>query len=127
MRNPLLGYLSVRDWKTRLVFWSGALAVGLLAALFAEASNRMIGWHAQLMRGSPYWAFLVSPLVLMAVVYLTRKLFPGSQGSGIPQAIAALRSDDDKLRKRLLSLRIAVGKVLMTLLGFLSGASIGRE
>ena len=127
MRNPLLGYLSVRDWKTRLIFWSGALAVGVLAALFAEASNRMIGWHARLMQGSPYWAFLVSPLVLMTVVFVTRHLFPGSQGSGIPQAIAALRTEDDKLRKRVLSLRIALGKVLMTLLGFLSGASIGRE
>jgi hypothetical protein len=37
MRNPLQGYLSVRDWKTRLVFWSGALAVGGVAAVLAEA------------------------------------------------------------------------------------------
>ena len=127
MSHPLLGYLSVRDWKTRLVFWSGALAVGALAAAFALASNWMIAFHARIITESRWWSLLISPLVLMAVVLLTRRVFPGSQGSGIPQAIAALRTGDDKLRKRVLSLRIAAGKILMTLLGFLGGASIGRE
>jgi H+/Cl- antiporter ClcA len=127
MAHPLLGYLSVRDWKTRLVFWSGALAVGLVAALFALGSNWMIGLHARILENSRWWTLPLSPLVLMTVVFVTRRVFPGSQSSGIPQAIAALRTEDDKLRKQVLSLRIALGKVLMTLLGFLSGASIGRE
>jgi H+/Cl- antiporter ClcA len=127
MHNPLQGYLSVRDWKTRLVFWSGAFAVGLVSALFAIGSNWMMAQHARLLSGSPWWSLLLAPLVLMAVVFLTRHVFPGSQGSGIPQAIAALRSEEDSVRRRVLSLRITVGKVLMTLLGFLSGASIGRE
>ena len=127
MHNPLQGYLSVRDWKTRLVFWSGALVVGGVAAVLAEASTWMMALHARLIGDSPWWTLLLAPLVLMMVVFLTRHVFPGSQGSGIPQAIAALRSEDDGLRRKVLSLRITVGKVLMTLLGFLSGASIGRE
>ena len=127
MANALLGYLSVRDWKTRLIFWSGALAVGALAAAFAISSNWMMDLHARIIAHSRWWSLLLSPLALMSVVFLTRRVFPGSQGSGIPQAIAALRTSDDKLRKRVLSLRIAGGKILMTLLGFLSGASIGRE
>ena len=127
MSKPLLGYLSVRDWKTRLVFWSGALAVGCLAALFTFASNWAMGLHDRILAHSRWWTFLLSPLVLVATVFLTRHVFPGTQGSGIPQAIAALRSSDDRERKRLLSLRIAGGKILMTLLGFLGGASIGRE
>ncbi|HEV2332752.1 MAG TPA: chloride channel protein [Gammaproteobacteria bacterium] len=127
MPNRLLGYLSVRDWKTRLVFWSGALAVGCLAALFTLASNWMMALHDRILAHSHWWTFLLSPLVLVATVFLTRRVFPGTQGSGIPQAIAALRTADDKQRKRLLSLRIAGGKILMTLLGFLGGASIGRE
>lgn len=127
MHNPLQGYLSVRDWKTRLVFWSGALAVGGVAAVLAEASTWMMTLHGRLIGDSPWWTLLLAPLVLMTVVFLTRHVFPGSQGSGIPQAIAALRSDDDGLRRNVLSLRIMVGKVLMTLLAFLSGASIGRE
>jgi len=127
MAKPLLGYLSVRDWKTRLVFWSGALAVGCLAALFTLGSNWMMGQHDRILAHSRWWTFLLSPLVMVATVFLTRRVFPGTQGSGIPQAIAALRSHDDKQRKQLLSLRIAGGKILMTLLGFLGGASIGRE
>ena len=127
MTHPLQGYLSVRDWKTRLVFWCGALAVGCLAALFALGSNWVMAWHQRIMQASPWWSLPLSPLVLIAVVLVTRLLFPGSEGSGIPQAIAALRTSEERLRKRLLSLRIALGKIILTLLGFLSGASIGRE
>ena len=127
MSKPLLGYLSVRDWKTRLIFWSGALAVGCMAALFTIGSNWMMGLHDRILANSRWWTLLLSPLVLVIVVFLTRYVFPGTQGSGIPQAIAALRTENDKQRKQLLSLRIAVGKILMTLLGFLGGASIGRE
>ncbi len=127
MSNRLLGYLSVRDWKTRLVFWSGAFAVGVLASLFNLGCTWMLRLHDRVMAESPWWTLLFAPLSLMAVTWLTRSVFPGSQGSGIPQAIAALRSSEDKLRKRLLSVRIAVGKILMTMLGLLGGASIGRE
>ena len=127
MSNRLLGYLSVRDWKTRLVFWSGALGVGCLAALFTLGSNWVMGLHDRILVYSRWWTFLLTPLVMVTVAFLTRYVFPGTQGSGIPQAIAALRTSDDKLRKRLLSLRSAAGKIFMTLLGLLGGASIGRE
>lgn len=127
MKHQLFGIFSIRDWKTRLIFWSGALAVGLIAALFAMASNHVMSLHARLIARSPWWSLLVSPAMIVAVVFCTRRLFPGTQGSGIPQAIAALRSQHDGTRRRLLSLRIAVGKLLLTLMGFLGGASIGRE
>ena len=127
MSPRILGYFSIRDWKSRLIFWSGALAVGLAAAAFAIASNKMMDLHAHIIGQSRWWSLVLSPLVIVLVVASTRWVFPGTQGSGIPQAIAALRSNDHRLRQRLLSLRSAVGKMLLTLLGFLSGASIGRE
>ncbi|MGO7324517.1 chloride channel protein, partial [Rhizobium ruizarguesonis] len=58
---------------------------------------------------------------------LAATLFPNSQGSGIPQAIAARHLRDDEDRTRLLSLKIAFGKIVLTVLGLFSGASIGRE
>jgi H+/Cl- antiporter ClcA len=58
------------------------------------------------------------------LAWATINLFPGSQGSGIPQAIASLVS---KRKGVVLSLRIAVGKILLTLSGLAVGASIGRE
>lgn len=127
MRHQLFGYLSVRDWKTRIVFWLGALAVGLAAAFFALASNQFMALHERIIEHSRWWSLLVSPLMLVIVVFCTRKLFPGTQGSGIPQAIAALRSHNDGARRKLLSFRIAIGKLVLTLMGFLGGASIGRE
>ena len=61
---------------------------------------------------------------MAGLAWATRNLFPGSQGSGIPQAIAALES---RRKSIVLSLRIAVGKILLTLAGLTIGASIGRE
>jgi len=63
----------------------------------------------------------------MLCVFLTNRFFPNSQGSGIPQAIAARQLSDQGSRGRLVSVRIAIGKILLTLLGLLCGASVGRE
>ena len=76
-------------------------------------------WH--------YGALVVTPLGFALSVYLTRRVFPNSQGSGIPQAIAARELTHQAERSALVSMKIAVGKILLTLLGLLCGASAGRE
>ena len=119
--------LSPDAWKTRLVFWSGAVTVGLVAVAFAYASEIANEWFHGLL---DYWVFaplVICPLGLAVVAYLTRNVFAGSQGSGIPQSIAALSMTEHSIRSRILSLRIVFGKILLTLIGILSGASIGRE
>lgn len=120
-------WLSVKPWKQRLLFWSGAIAVGATAACFAVGSERAINWFGRLIAPSPWLALLVTPAGLALTAYLTRRYFSGAQGSGIPQTVAALHTDDPELRHRLLSLRVAAGKVMLTLLALLSGASLGRE
>ncbi|HWU68888.1 MAG TPA: chloride channel protein [Stenotrophobium sp.] len=120
-----LAYLA--GWQTRLVFWGGALIVGLCAASFTNACNWALAWHAQLIAHWPILGLLVTPLGLTLIAFLTIRVFPGSQGSGIPQAIAALSVTEEKDRGKLLSIRIAVGKLCLTILGLLCGASIGRE
>ncbi|MBW9054954.1 chloride channel protein [Rhizobium mesosinicum] len=117
-------------WRPRLVFWCGALAIGLVSVGFARLADLAQKAFAGLTASSE-WSFLlpliVSPLGFMASAWLAATLFPNSQGSGIPQAIAArhLRHEED--RARLLSLRIAAGKIALTVLGLFCGASIGRE
>jgi H+/Cl- antiporter ClcA len=59
--------------------------------------------------------------------WLTRRVFPGAQGSGIPQVMAARQLASTAAREKLVSIRIAVGKVLLLLLGLACGASVGRE
>lgn len=109
------------------MFWCGAISVGLAAIAFAVGSDHTNSLFHRLIAYSPYLPLLVTPLGLASVVALTRRFFPGSQGSGIPQSIAALNMQDAEARNGVLSLRIAVGKILMTLMGLLSGASVGRE
>ncbi len=125
----LRSYFSLHRWKARLVFWGGAILVGLVSALFALGSEEASHLFRQIESESPYMPLLLTPTGLVLIAWLTRRYFPGSQGSGIPQAIAALEMSPKMyhLRQTVLSLRIAIGKVFLTLLGLLCGASIGRE
>jgi len=127
LRRSGKNLLSRDAWKIRILLWSGAILVGLVASGFAISSEHANDWFHLLVDVSPYAPFVVCPLGLVLVSWLTRKFFPGSQGSGIPQSIAALQIPEHTSRTVLLSFRIAFGKILLTLLGLLSGASIGRE
>ena len=103
------------------------MLLGLIAVAFAKLSD-LAQREFRLLISAFAWAPLVlMPVGFAALAWITRRFFPGSQGSGIPQAIAARQVNDPVLRQRLLSLRVAAGKVLLTLLGLLVGASVGRE
>ncbi|MBS0220951.1 MAG: chloride channel protein [Proteobacteria bacterium] len=114
-------------WQRRVVFLLGGVAVGASAVALALLADRAQAAFALLLGEWRYASLLVTPLGFMLAVYLTNRYFPNSQGSGIPQAIAARELDDQAARGRLVSIRIAVGKILLTLLGLLCGASAGRE
>jgi H+/Cl- antiporter ClcA len=125
--RPQRVWLSGEFWKRRLVFWSGGLAVGAAAVAFALAADRAQQGFRSLLALSPYLSLALTPAGLALSVALTRRYFPGSQGSGIPQAMAARQHLDPASRARLLSWRIALGKIALTLLGLATGASVGRE
>jgi H+/Cl- antiporter ClcA len=129
LRMTLRAYLSPYQWKARLVFWGGAILVGLFSAVFALGSEAASHLFGRIESQNPYLPLLITPAGLVLIAWLTRRYFPGAQGSGIPQAIAALEFSPGMhhLRSSLLSMRIAIGKVLLSLLGLLCGASIGRE
>ena len=118
---------SPRLWARRLAFWLGAIMVALVAIAFANLANWAqdgFSW----MTGHHHWfALFIAPAGFALSVLLTQRVFPGAQGSGIPQVIAAMQMKDPARIARVLSLRVGLGKVLLTLLGLLSGASIGRE
>ncbi|HFD79654.1 MAG TPA: chloride channel protein [Gammaproteobacteria bacterium] len=119
--------LSADAWKVRILFWSGAIVVGVVASGFAITTEYANEGFRSLLELAPWAPFILTPVGLVLVAWLTRHFFPGSQGSGIPQSIAALEMSEHRSRTALLSFRIAVGKILLTLLGLLCGASIGRE
>ncbi|MGF7207623.1 H+/Cl- antiporter ClcA [Skermanella aerolata] len=120
-------WLSTTSWRQRLVFWAGALAVGLVAVGFALAADRVQEAFDHAVGVMPYLPLVLSPAVFALSAWATLRWFPNSQGSGIPQAIAARHLRDPESRRRLLAPRTMVGKILLTLLGLAGGASIGRE
>ena len=122
-----LPMLSTRLWYRRLAFWTGAVLVSAAAIGFAALADLASRLFLHATAGRPWVPFLLAPAGLAMGVFLTRAVFPGAQGSGIPQVIAALHLSRGPAISAVLSLRVAAGKVLLTLLGLACGASIGRE
>ncbi|MEP6828747.1 MAG: chloride channel protein [Rhizomicrobium sp.] len=126
LRRHRLLLFSGRHWRMRLVLWGGAITVGIVSVAFAWAANRAQELFGHILF-NPWLALVLTPAGFMFCAWAARTIFAGSQGSGIPQAIAARHLKDDAARVRLLSLRLTAGKILLTLIGLASGASIGRE
>ncbi|MBS0533166.1 MAG: chloride channel protein [Proteobacteria bacterium] len=122
----LMKVLSAR-WRRRFLFLAGGIMVGAAAVLLAYLADQVQHLFSLLIGHWHYASLAVTPLGFMLTVFLTNRYFPNSQGSGIPQAIAARQLTDYAARKRLVSMRVAIGKILLTLLGLLCGASSGRE
>jgi H+/Cl- antiporter ClcA len=110
----------------RLVFWGGAIAVGIVSVVFAWAAARMKAVF-DFALFNPWFALVLTPAGFIFCAWLARTIFAGSQGSGIPQAIAARQMKSDEKRSHLMSLKITVGKIILTLVALACGASIGRE
>jgi len=127
LRQGRAQHLSRALWQRGIAFWAGALLVSLTAIGFARAAlwaDRL--FHIALGK-NPLLVLVITPVGLALSVLLTQAVFPGAQGSGIPQVIAATEIQDPQTVRRVLSVRIAVGKLILTLLGLACGASIGRE
>jgi H+/Cl- antiporter ClcA len=116
-----------RAWRTNLIFWGGAILVGLVAAVFAIMADQGDQLFRKIIAYNEYLPLIVTPVGFVLTVYLTRKIFSGAEGSGIPQTLIALADPGSSLSNRLLSMRMVVGKVLMAVLALCSGASLGRE
>lgn len=113
--------------KRNLIFVLAAIITGLISIVFGIGVVRASAMFVHFTTGRHWVVFVLCPAGFALIVFLTRKVFPGAQGSGIPQAMAALDMQDAADVDSVLSLRIAVGKFLLTLVGFACGASIGKE
>lgn len=127
VRNAGRAVLSIHHWKARLVLWSAAVAVGVVAVVFARLADlaqlglrwMLAMWH--------WWPWLLAPLGFAGVAWLTRRYFRGAEGSGIPQTIFVLQPEagDDALR--LMRPHVVIGRMALACIGLFCGGSIGRE
>lgn len=119
--------LSGQEWRRRLTLWAGAVLVAFAAIGFAKASDAASAGFRWVFAQSPLYALLITPTVFALLAWATRGALRVTRGSGIPQAIATLVWRDEEFRKDQLSLRVAAGKLGLTVLALAGGASVGRE
>jgi H+/Cl- antiporter ClcA len=109
------------------VFWFGAIVVGLIAVLYARLIEAGFDLFLRLEHAHFWLPLFVTPATCALSVWLTRRFFNGAEGSGIPQVIATLQVGGSTMGERLLSLPIAAGKIVISLIAILGGMTIGRE
>ena len=114
-------------WRRRLLFLVGGICVGLAAVLMAKLADAAQEVFRRALAPSPLVALALTPAGFALAAQLARSAFPNSQGSGIPQVIAARHTASAALRHSLVSLKVAAGKVAVMTLGLVCGGSIGRE
>lgn len=114
-------------WHRGSAWILGPLLVGLMAVGLAVGSEQASRLNTLMIHAFPLSPLLFMPVGFALLAYIGNRYVPGSQGSGIPQTIAAMDNMGSVKTSDLLSLRIAIGKSLLTLGGLTIGASIGRE
>lgn len=119
--------LDRRLWLMRVAAVAGAVLLGLVAILFAQAGDLAQHVFARMFAAHPVLASASTPFVFVAVVGLTRHWFPEARGSGIPQVMAASHNPAASANGPLISLRTAAAKFAGTLLLLLGGGAVGRE
>lgn len=116
-------------WRGRLVVWTAAATAGVLIVLFAWASELAMAFFFSI-QNQHWWApILITPAAGMLIVWITNRWFKGASGSGIPQTIAALNHDEKSPSSlsSLVSLKIAIGKIVLGVGALAAGFSAGRE
>jgi H+/Cl- antiporter ClcA len=122
------GSFSSLRWRTRMTLWLAALTAGLMVVAFAKLAELALELFEYLADGRSWMPLLLAPPIGMLTVWATQRYFPGAQGSGIPQVIAATRlAAQGKPVGHLVSLRIALGKIGLGAFALVGGFSAGRE
>lgn len=116
-----------------------ALGIGLVAVVFekleiwGDLSVGAMSGTGELfgLRATGAWTWILPAVTVIVamplIIWLQKRFFPGTEGTGIPQAIAAIKIGANPARGLMLSVRIAVGKILLLAIALLAGVTVGRE
>lgn len=117
-----------RLWADRFVVLLFAALSGLTVVLFTWMSEHALDTFFTYQKRYFWLPLILTPLLTVAIVYVTRTFFAGAAGSGIPQVMAALSPQTPSAHRHLfVSLRLSISKMLLTTAGVLAGLSLGRE
>ena len=113
--------------KTYVSLLLASLASVIVITFFLQVSDYAQHSFKNLIADKPYLSLIITPIIFIGIVYIAKYYCHYVQGSGIPQLIAATNSYNKSIREKLLSFRIALGKIGFIFLGMLGGAPIGIE
>jgi len=126
MRRYILHQLPNQP-KTYLSLLLASLLAVVAIDFFLYVSDYAQHIFKSLINSKPLLSFAITPIAFVLIVYIAKYYCHYIQGSGIPQLIAATDSRNKNIREKLLSFRVAVGKIFFIFLGMLGGAPIGIE
>ncbi len=119
-------YLTSKAILFNIQFFALCALAGILSALFSGATNKASDACLYIFHYLNYWILVYIPLFFMLIVYLLTRYFPYAGGSGLSQGYALDVFDKPELQATY-SLKTMFGKVVLTIMSILSGASLGRE
>lgn len=119
-----------RNFLQALPFWVASLIAGFVAVAFTVLFNIAENAFHDIKAWNRSSVLIISPLFFCLAVLTVYYFAPYSNGSGIPQVMAAIESSNKKRTggvDKLLGLKIIVAKIVSSLLMVQGGAPIGRE
>jgi len=117
-----------RLWMTRAVVITVAAVAGLTVVGFTWLTELAIQTFFSIQARWWWSPLVITPVCTGAIVWITRRWFPGAAGSGIPQVMAGLDASIDATQRGLfVSMKLTLAKIVLTSWGLLAGLSLGRE
>ncbi|MDL2260386.1 chloride channel protein [Deltaproteobacteria bacterium OttesenSCG-928-K17] len=114
--------------RRTLIFWAGTLLVGLAAYGLGVGAGAAFNFFQKMGRALWWWPLLSLPAGGLALTWFMRRVGPGTEGSGIQQAVAAIAvSDRPAIVGWFINLRLAAAKFMAIIVGMGSGFVLGLE
>ena len=113
--------------RRRVATAAGAVLLAVVALTFARCADLAQLIFQRLTAAFSLLPLILTPLIFAGVAFATRRWASEARGSGIPQIIAAAEKPASAVAGRLANLKIAISKLILTLLMLVGGASVGRE
>lgn len=123
----VLAQKTARTWRQMVTWILAPLLIGIAGVSMANISSICYEINRWISSYLGWGAIVYMPVGYALLIFVSRRFFPGTQGSGIPQAIAVLEDHHGTKKSNLLSVRIVIGRILLLIGGLVIGASIGHE
>lgn len=124
--QKIIDFFTSKKVLFNIQFFALCAVAGIGSALFSESTDKAFNLCLKIFHLLHYWVLIYIPLFFMLIVFLLKRYFPYAGGSGLPQGYALDVFDKPELHATY-SLKTMVGKIVLTIMSILSGASLGRE